>query len=204
MPPPIITTPARLHLHRVQTSSYGHRRVILTSQLATRSHVSTNVRLDKSRDAKTSLLLNSNQLRDAATSLLLASAIQNHVTPQRFCCAQQQFKPRDAATSLLLTTAVQNETPQRLDRASQPGPVRAITEPSNRLHHDYILQRHASQELLSSRQTLLREQESQQDQVYIIQNANQELSSSCQTLLKERMSQQTTTASFKDMQIKSF
>ena len=70
------------------------------------------------------------------------------VTPQRFCCAQQQFKPRDAATSLLLTTAVQNhatprrpccstavqnETPQRLDRASQPGPVRAISEHSNRL-----------------------------------------------------------------------
>ena len=71
-------------------------------------------------------------------------------------------------------------------------------------NHDYILLKHASHELLSSRQTLLREQESQQDQVYIIQNAKQELSSSCQTLLKERMSQQTTTASFKDMQIKSF
>ena len=47
-----------------------------------------------------------------------------------------------------------------------------------------------SQELLSSRQTLLRERISQQDQVYIIQNANQELSSSCQTLLRERTSQQ--------------
>ena len=31
-------------------------------------------------------------------------------------------------------------------------------------NHDYILQRHAKQELLSSRQTLLREQKSQQDQ----------------------------------------
>ena len=71
-------------------------------------------------------------------------------------------------------------------------------------NHDYILLKHASREPLSSRQTLLREQKSQQDQVYIIQNANQELSSSCQTLLKERMSQQTTTTSFKDMQIKSF
>ena len=77
--------------------------MILTRQLATRSHVSTNVRLDKSRDAKTSLLLaNNDETRDAATSLLLASAVQNHVTPQSFCCAQQQFKPRDAATSLLL------------------------------------------------------------------------------------------------------
>ena len=51
-------------------------------------------------------------------------------------------------------------------------------------------QRHASQELLSSHQTLLRARISQQDQVYIIQNANQELSSSCQTLLRERTSQQ--------------
>ena len=51
-------------------------------------------------------------------------------------------------------------------------------------------QRHASQELLSSRQTLLRERISQQDQVYIIQNANQELSNSCQTLLRERTCQQ--------------
>ena len=39
-------------------------------------------------------------------------------------------------------------------------------------NHDYILQRHANQELLSSRQTLLREQMNQQEHVYIIQNAN--------------------------------
>ena len=109
--------------------------MILTRQLATRSHVSTNVRLDRSRDAE--------------TSLLVATAI-NHETPRRLCCSHQQFKnhvtPR---RPLLLTTAVQNhataatsptvqqqfqnESPQRLDRASQPGPVRAITEHSNRL-----------------------------------------------------------------------
>ena len=165
----------------MQTSSYGHRRVILTRHLATRSHVSTNVRLDESRDAKTSLLLNSNQ---------------NHVTPQRFCCAQQQFKPRDAATSRsgIATRPsssnhrAQQSLPPRLhpsetckskafelspnlaegadksvrlslhhskckSRALKllPNTAHAANESAN---HDYILQRHANQELLSSRQNL--------------------------------------------------
>ena len=197
------------------------------------------------------------------------------MTPRRLCCLQQQFKTTRRRDVPTVQQQFKTKRRKRLDRASQSGPVRAITEHSNRLrsatklddinqiapraakrlerrstapqpgpkslaitvhsncqldatnrlddtnlnghqkhlttlgvmsqqNHDYILLRHASHELLSSRQTLLREQKSQQDQVYIIQNANQELSSSCQTLLRERMSQQTTTTSFKDMQIKSF
>ena len=120
-------------------------RVILTRQLATRSHVFTNVRLDKSRDAKTSLLLATAMNHETPRRLCCShqqfkttwrrnvsaarSSSSNHVTPRRLCCLQQQFKPQTPRYPFTRTNYC--HTFGSMTCASCSSPAIRAQEPSN-------------------------------------------------------------------------